>query len=496
MKKSLFLLSLVLSMVLGACNDALDIDQPGRLPADQAFQTVEDLRLGLLGVYGFMDHSAAVGFNAVYTDEASIGLDNGGQGINDGTYSFQLAPANILQGHGQIWFVNYSVINLANRVIGASEFVTVEEGEQASVNSILGQCYALRAYCHFVLDAYYSTSYTDDNALSVIKVDFVPTPLDFLPRNTNAEVYELIEADLNRADQLLTNDTSDPYFVNKDFVKALRARMFAYRERYQEAAVLAQQLLNDYPISNRTQFTNMFEDEDFTEVIFSINRVIGDNYDGQGFYSAGGGYLGSLFAFQGPDVEGAPYFELSRAIFNMLDEEDVRLERYVHPTSIIDPDYLNSPNPRQSDVLLINKYPGKNNQPLLADNKIFRSAEMLLILAEARVANGDLTGAASLIKQLRDARIAPNQITPIYNSQQEAFADILKERRLELALEAHRYLDLKRLGVRAGVGVERDVVDCAINNACTLPPTDFTFTLPIPQFEMDGNDNMVQNPGY
>ncbi|RTZ49596.1 RagB/SusD family nutrient uptake outer membrane protein [Chryseobacterium arthrosphaerae] len=36
-----------------------------------------------------------------------------------------------------------------------------------------------------------------------------------------------------------------------------------------------------------------------------------------------------------------------------------------------------------------------------------------------------------------------------------AYADILKERRVELALEGHRYLDLKRLAVAANVSMDR-----------------------------------------
>ena len=37
--------------VLVACNDAIDIDQPGRLDANAAFESVADLQAGLFGVY-------------------------------------------------------------------------------------------------------------------------------------------------------------------------------------------------------------------------------------------------------------------------------------------------------------------------------------------------------------------------------------------------------------------------------------------------------------
>jgi hypothetical protein len=133
------------------------------------------------------------------------------------------------------------------------------------------------------------------------------------------------------------------------------------------------------------------------------------------------------------------------------------------------------------------------------DLKAFRSSEMLLILAEARAAAGNFTGAAILIKQLRDARFGSAQAQPIYANQAEAFAGILDERRIELSFEGHRYLDLKRLGTAANKGIERDMTDCtAQSGACTLPANDFRFALPIPIVEINGNPGIgdQQNPGY
>ena len=116
--------------------------------------------------------------------------------------------------------------------------------------------------------------------------------------------------------------------------------------------------------------------------------------------------------------------------------------------------------------------------------------------AEAAADANDLAGAAGFIKQLRDARFGSDQTLPTYNSQQAAFADILDERRKELMYEGHRYKDLKRLGSRANVGVDRDAIDCAVNGACSLPVTDFRFTVPVPLVELNANPNVQQNPGY
>ncbi len=82
---------------------------------------------------------------------------------------------------------------------------------------------------------------------------------------------------------------------------------------------------------------------------------------------------------------------------------------------------------------------------------------MYFIRAEALTAAGDLPGAAAAILAVRTARTfrGPAPTLPVYYSATAAWADILYERRLELCFEGHRYIDLKRLGTLANVGLDR-----------------------------------------
>ncbi len=383
------------------------------------------------------------------------------------------------------------------------KLVTPEADEQTQYNSILGQAYALRALGHLFLQNYFSTNYEDDNALGVIAMDFVPTIDQQLLRNTNGEVYGLIIADLDRANSLLDNDTSDPTFINKDGILAMRAVIAAYRGNYTQAATFSQQLLDKYGLANRAEYEAMFLDTDNTEIIFKLERSVGDNYDGQGATGSAtaGGWAGARFAFVDATLAGSPYFEMGRSLYNLLDPADIRYDVNVAPTSVIDPDYATNNDPAL-DILVIQKYPGSEGQPLMNDLKIFRSSEMLLIRAEAYADAGSFNGAtnstAALIKQLRDARFGTDTTLPVYANEAEAFAAILDERRVELAFEGHRYKDLKRLGARANQGVLKDPIDCAFNGACTLPSSDFRFTLPLPIVEFNANPGLreQQNPGY
>ena len=482
---------------LVACNDAIDIQQPGRLDAEAAFQSVDDLQAGLFGVYDNYDISTDIAFQSIFTDELSIGFDNGGQGLAD--YGFVL---NAGSAASQVFWTNgYDQLNAANRLIEAAENLDPEEiaEDPELYDQVLGEAYALRAWGHFILLSYYSTDYADDSALSVINLDFVPTIDQQLLRNTNGETFELIQADLNRANGLLSDDTANKTRINKDFVTALRARIAAYRENYVLAATLSQQLIDKYPLANRAEYEAMFLDESDGEVIFKLERTANDNFDGQGTTGSAfaGGWAGARFAFVDATLSGSPYFEMGRSLFNIIDPNDVRYDVIVAPSSLIDPDYEVNQNPA-TDILVIQKYPGSEGQPLMNDLKIFRSSEMYLIRAEAAVAQGNLGVAAGLIKDIRDARFGEDTTAPSFGSQTEAYAAILDERRVELAYEGHRYLDLKRLGVRANQGVLKDPIDCAFNGACTLSADDFRFTLPLPIIEFNGNPGLreQQNPGY
>lgn len=479
---------------LVACNDAIEIDQPGRLDADAAFQTVDDLRDGLFGVYDQFDISPDIAFQSIFTDELAIGFDNGGQGLAD--YGFVLNAGSTAPA--VFWTNGYDQLNAASRLIEAAEIVEPEEGEQGTYNQVLGEAHALRAWGHFIMLSYFSTDYTDDSALSIINLDFVPTIDQQLLRNTNGETFALIESDLSRASNLISQDNGVTR-INQDFITALRARIAAYRQDYTRAASLSQQLIDKYPLANRAEYEAMFLDESDGEVIFKLERTNNDTYDGQGATGspAAGGWAGARFAFVDATLSGSPYFEMGRSLFNLLDPADVRYDVNVAPTSLIDPDYETNQDPA-TDILVIQKYPGSEGQPLMNDLKIFRASEMYLIRAEAAVAQGDLGTAASLLKDIRDARFGEDTQLRSFANQTEAYAAILTERRVELAFEGHRYLDLKRLGGRANQGVRKDPVDCAFNGACTLSADDYRFTLPLPIVEFNANPGLreQQIPGY
>lgn len=497
MKKIKILLMFVVALGIFSCEDATDIKQPGEVNnPDEVYTDVASLQRGLNSVYGSISTENTINFTSIFTDETAIGINNGGQGINDGMYVFQLnSGSGTPQG---IWQSNYTLINFTNRVIDAGlklEPSLVDENDVAEFNLIMGQLYAIRAFAHFQLETWFSTDLTDDSALGVMILDFVPNDDydQFLPRSTNGEVFAFIESDLDTAlDYGLP--VGEFYRVSPNFVRALRARMAIYRENYEDALTYANQLLAPYPLASTVAaYQGLWDDSNSQEIIFKLARVDGEFE------------IASLWHSQSSSINGSPFFEVGRSLFNLFEPGDIRRTQIIDPTSRVAENYATVPDYVGEDVLVINKYPGNPAQfnQMLNDIKIFRVAEMYLIKAEALAGLGNLNGAnnsaASVLRQLRTARFE-NVTQPLQNfsTPQEAWAAIMQERRVELAFEGHRYIDIKRLGVKAGgLGIDRYSRDCEDYNACTLPPTDHRFTMPIPTAEIIANPVIgAQNPGY
>ncbi len=464
---------------LTGCENAIDIVQPGILDASAAFETVADLEQGLLGVYNEFDNTPAIQFNAAFSDEITLGFDNGGQ-----QNLFVLNPQSAFPQ--AVWVNYYDALNVASRLIEAAASVEIESGEQAVFDDVLGQTYALRAWAHFELLTYFSPDLTDDAAPGVIILDRVPGISEQLPRNTTGEVFAAINADLAQASNLLASQAS-PTFVSLDFVKALRARIAAYRGNYAEADGLAAELLGDYPLATAAEYPGIWVDTSNAEIIFKLERVIGGPYDGQGSTGSGfaGGWAGANFAFVDATVDGSPYFEATIDFLNIIPQEDIRFASFFDGSS-------------SGDTLVIGKYPGSGGQPLLNDLKIFRASEMLMIRAEAAADRGDFAAAAGFVDQLRDARFGSDQPAPSYSSEQEAFMGILNERRVEFAFEGFRWVDLKRIGERAGMTtLTRNASECQVNGACSIELSNIEMNaVPIPIIELNANEVIQQTPGY
>jgi len=476
-------------LFISSCSDALDIVQEGEIYREDAFKTVTDLRNYLNGdIYSRIDNTEEIGFTTVFTDEVGIGPSNGGQ--DKELHRFQL-NANSGEPAG-IWSSHYTVINRVNRLLEFSNLVvTSTPAELAAKNAVLAEARALRAYSYIQLVSFFSVDPANPNELGVILVTTPEKPnvVQERLRVKNQLIYDLIESDFSFAEANLASTATNYKFVTQKFISAARARMYLYRKDYVKAKQYA--TLATGALSTAAAYNGLWADTAQGECIFAASRPSGGTW----------GNIGSTWYFNVTSATGGCFLDMGRNLFNLYNQypNDVRRINWVDATALINPNYATDINYVSNDILPINKYPGKPSQQLRNDLKLFRNSEMVLILAECEVgsATPNLAAAATLVRSIRTAR-ATGQPLPVYATAQAAWADILLERRKELAFEGHRYLDIKRLAALAGnQGITRDNTDDDIpDQPLTLVLSDYRFTLPIPQLEVAGNVTIQQNPGY
>lgn len=475
MKNTIYkLLCLCFLFSASSCNDALDILPVDQVAAEDALTTPEDIDLALSGAFAGYSPQLIIQFSSRFGDDLRIGVDNGGQGVNDINQVLDSNSAIAVA----IFSSYYNVINRCNRILEAintNGTSGLSDEQIQRLAEIEGQALTLRALAHFDLLTFYAPSFNDSD-LGIPYIDFVVT-LELPARNTVGEVFDAIQADLDIASGLITG-TSNRFFTTS-FITALQAKIALFRGNNQEAIMLSNQVIADFPLANRSEYLDMYLDNGpDPEVIFRVSRTVTD------------ARIGGLFYFTGT---GGAFLEMSFGLFSALDPADVRFDVLVDDDldgGAIDP-VSNPPT-----TIFIKKYPGRDGQFGLNDIKMYRVSEQYFILAEAQAKTGDLLGAAATLDILRDARYGSDQPAPTFNTLAEAINAILTERRLELAYEGHRFLDIKRTRDITGNGVIRNEMDCGGATPCALLPDDFRFTLPIPQGEIDVNPNIIQNDGY
>lgn len=459
------------------CQSMLDQRPIDTIDFDRAFENAQDIEAGILGAYAAVG-STFMNVAAIASDEVRRSNENRGQGVQ--VHNWTLNSTN---GESGGWSGYYAIINRVNRVISAIDRLK-EAGilSPTEVNRQEAEAYALRAFAHFELWRMYSDKYeaagigiplitladTDNNGR--------PDGIDpfFKPsRNTSLEVFTQIESDLSTARQLMPSTATAKNRFNAAAILGISARVALYKEDWLSAESFATDALSIVPLESAARFADIFADASEEGVLLKMTRVIGNER------------IGSIFR----DINGDVFFHPSNNLVGLYDAaNDIRYATTIYQDPARNPNTNSNLDPQRT---LVRKYIGGAGAVNLNDLKILRSAELVLIRAEARAraASPNLVGANADLNALRSNRIS-NHVVVDYATSQEIVNEILLERRKELAFEGHRWFDLKR----NSLAVTRQANDIHING--TLPADDTRFVLPIPQSEIFANTNVIQNPGY
>ncbi|MDR0575140.1 MAG: RagB/SusD family nutrient uptake outer membrane protein [Tannerella sp.] len=149
------------------------------------------------------------------------------------------------------------------------------------------------------------------------------------------------------------------------------------------------------------------------------------------------------------------------------------------------------------------------SEPTITPHVLFRLSEFYLNYAEAQYYLGNEEQCRWAVNQIRGRQDIDMPSIPSAITGEDLLNKVYQERRIELALEGHRYYDLRRWKLAAtyegvdamGVSVGKtgdDTFTYDFNR--TVLKVDFKeqyYRLPIPRSEIvKSNDALIQNPGY
>ncbi|RPE13860.1 RagB/SusD family nutrient uptake outer membrane protein [Chitinophaga lutea] len=441
-----------------SCLGELDVKPTESVDQSVAFQTIDDLNAGVLGVYAGLGTSS-ITISSLMADENMLPVENS---TNKGVQVFSWKQEPVIADIGQAWQNFYMVIDRANRILAEIDGVVVTGQEESRRSQLKGELLAIRAYCHFELLRHYAVDYDPASpGVPVMTVSEAGKPA----RVPVSKVFEQIDADLADARTLIPVSYTANTHVTALAVVAMQARSALWQQRWSLAITHAGTVIDAMPLATAAQFPDIWLDKSNAEVIWKLKREAQD------------AKLGDFYR-EGTRVMYAPAFKLMNS---MNAATDIRFGAWCKDLG--------------AGRWTVNKYIG--GQPALAnlaDVKLFRVAEMYLIRAEAYAnsgAAGLVPGTADL-NALRAKRIS-NYVPTVFASNAALADAVMEERYKELAFEGHRYFDLRR---KKAI-ISRIPQDAAqAPSALTLTPDMRAYYMPIPLRELQANENMTQHPKY
>jgi len=476
-KSTIFTMLTVLLLVLAtSCEDFLFQEPRLQQTNELTLSTYDGLYKATLGAYTPLYETSWYGRNFTVMGDlrggtAKISPLNSGR-FRD-TYLWNVTPTSAPIA----WNFMYRLVTRANNVINVIEDGFEEPGiEQDQLDILVGECKFLRALGHFDLTRLYCQPYNQGEGRSQLGVPLMLISEIGQPaRDDLGTVYDQIVEDLLAAEEKLPevsmNEGSDPSgWATKFAAQALLARVYLYMGEWQNAADYATKVLENFPgrLYTPEEYTTWdnggaWGTDNAIEVIFEVWGDEGNSSHGN---------WDVISYILSPDGYGDVGASLD--LYDQYEAGDVRKALFTNTA-----DYPNN--------YWSLKYPGKAPSGNLREDNIpvLRLSEMYLIRAEA-IINGASVAGASAESDLNEIRINRNA-TPVSSP---TLADVYAERMLELCFEGHQAFDL----ARTGRDLERNDYDGAVNQDIPFP--DYRWAMPIPQAEMDANENMVQNPEY
>lgn len=385
-----------------------------------------------------------------------------------------------------VWRFYYKIIANANMIIANIDDAS---GPEQDRNEIKGQALAYRAWAHFNLVQHFAKRFEPGAANSQPGVPIVFDPiLEGGPRNSVAEVYTQVNADLDEALTLLTERRNAKSHFNKNVVHGVKARVALTQGNYQVAAQQANLARQGYSLMSREQLYDGFNNVDNGEWIWGSRQID----DQQTFFASFFAYMS--VNFNSTNIRTNPK-AINSLLYSQIPETDAR--KGLWDPNAGDP-ALRDPFIDQVTLASFTKFNYMNrkfiaqgNASSVGDVPYMRAAEMYLVEAEALARAGQDGAAQDVLFNLVSAR--DPAYTKSTNTGQALIEEIMIQRRIELWGEGFRWYDLKRLNLpldRTGA----NHVGTVVNNLFTVPANSNNWEWRIPRDELNANPQLTQNP--
>ncbi|WPQ62762.1 RagB/SusD family nutrient uptake outer membrane protein [Chitinophaga sancti] len=442
MRTRIFYIILIIPILLSSC--LKDVNPSDSLTTGNLTSTVTGLKEALNGAYAlFKDH---VTFNGVedannmylrqyfqMSDFASDDIVCGQTTTDPLYYSFSLAHTPTQTNSRYFWYISYKIISDANTVIEAASAI---ENPSDEVKQLIGECYFLRAFCTFNLARFYAKPYSQDPTAAGVILRTSTSDPSMKARSTVAETYAQIIADAQMGAGLM-NTSRGVQYASKEAAYALLSRVYLYEDNTDSTTYYANQVINSgrFTLETATGFTSMFANAtSSTETILCVAMTTTDDY-------GKAGSIASMIYTDGNSGWGEEFASTSLRDTMADHTEDVRWN-YIVPFEDADG---NVQKKNGIEMYMISKFSFQGNSPTLSSPIMFRLAEMYLNRAEAEAKAGNTTAALNDVDIIRRNRgLEGSLYNGVLPSGKTVLDVVLKERRIELAFEGHRALDVYR----------------------------------------------------
>lgn len=506
MKKFLYSLFILGALVqFTSCTDELDTEPTNRISGSILFKDVEGATVAMNGIYRSLYISGWTSSNThqnfgilstnLYADLMGEDMVQAEQGNGWFYFDYRFDVRSRFNNKSwrpyATWNFYYTLISNTNYVIAAESDIV---GDPVEVDNIVGQALAMRAYSYFMLIQSFQQTYIGhENSPGVpLYTDATTAKSEGKGRGTVQEVYDQINADLDRAISLLdaTKGTrKHKSHVDYYIANAFKARVAMVQNKWQPALDAANEALKmpKAGVMAKADITKGFNSIDNQSVMWGA-EIISDQSTS----------FASFFSHMDSEAEGM-YAEKSRKcisswLFNQIAAGDARKAWW---SGAISSEETSGPLKSYNQF----KFRFKNKADYTGDYIFMRYEEMLLTAAEAMCQLENYSGARENLKKINNERfdgyeaiLSSRNDSKNYSLTDGSYGpvstlmeEIILQRRIELWGEVGRIFDILRMKTGFSRNFPGTNHSQLIPNIETTKPDCKDFILTIPQTEFDGN---------